>query len=250
MKREQLENYLSKYLKCNEFNDYCPNGMQVEGCEEIKKIIIAVSASVDLFKQAIEEKADALIVHHGIIWNYERPIYRGGYRERIRLLLSHDLNLFAYHLPLDAHPEIGNNAQLCKLLKLKNFIPFGDYKGQLIGIRGEIEQTPKNEFFKKVETVVGREPIIFPFGPDKIKKVGVISGGAQKELKQAVDEGLDVFITGEVSEHIMYYAKEEKIHFISAGHYATEKFGIIALGKLLEKKYNLNIKFIDIPNPI
>jgi dinuclear metal center YbgI/SA1388 family protein len=250
MKREQLANELSKYLMCTEFDDDCPNGLQVEGRDEIKKIIIGVSASVDLFKKAIEENADALIVHHGIIWNYERPIYRGGYRERIRLLLAHELNLFAYHLPLDAHPETGNNAQLCKLLKLKNLRPFGDYKGQLIGMRGVIDQTPKNKFFKNVESVVGREPIIFPFGPDNIKNVGVISGGAQKELKQAVDEGLDVFITGEVSEHIMYYAKEENIHFISAGHYATEKFGIMALGELLKKKYNLKIKFIDIPNPI
>jgi dinuclear metal center YbgI/SA1388 family protein len=250
MRREKLLNFLLNYLQCDEYIDSCFNGLQVEGRSEINKIVIGVSASVDLFEKAIEEKADAIIVHHGIIWNYENPVVKGGYRERLRLLLINDLNLFAFHLPLDAHPEIGNNAQICRLLNLHNIQPFGDYKGRFIGMRGEIDNIPKEKFFKNLEALMERKPIIFAFGQNKIKKVGVISGEAQKELKQAVDEGLDVFITGEVSERIMYYAKEEKIHFISSGHYATEKFGVLALGDLLENKFKLNIKFIDIPNPV
>jgi dinuclear metal center YbgI/SA1388 family protein len=209
-----------------------------------------VSASVELFEIAAAQKADTVIVHHGIIWNFERPVYKGGYRERIRLLLENNINLYGFHLPLDAHEEIGNNAQLCRRLEVKNMRPFGDIKGQYIGMKGEIDKIDKESFFKRISKLVDRDPLIFDYGPDQVEKVGVISGGAQKYLNQAVSAGLDVYLTGEVSEHIMHYAKEEKIHFVSAGHYATEKFGIIALGQLLEKQFNVEITFIDINNPV
>jgi dinuclear metal center YbgI/SA1388 family protein len=250
MLRNELELFLNDYLKTEEFNDSCPNGLQVEGKKDINRIITGVSASVELFEKAISEKVDAIIVHHGLIWDFERPLYRGGYRERIRLLLQNNINLFAYHLPLDAHPELGNNAQLAKFLDMRNIRPFGDYKGQYIGISGKIAFSSKEECFAKIKKIVKRNLTIFPFGPDNIKNVGIISGAAQKEIKQAVSAGLDLFITGEVSEHIMHYAKEEGIHFVSAGHYATEKFGIIALGNLLKQKFRLNVNFLDIPNPI
>jgi len=250
MDKNELKKYLNDYLNCDEYDDLGPNGLQVEGKPEINKIITAVSASVELFEKAIAEKADAIIVHHGIIWNFERPLYKGGYRERVRLLLEHDLNLYAFHLPLDAHPEIGNNYQICQKLNLTNIEPFGEYRGKFVGMRGEANQIPKETFFKNVKTLVNRELIVFPYGPEKVENVGVISGGAQKEIKQAVLDGLDVYITGEVSEHIMHFAKEEKIHFISAGHYATEKFGIFALGEHLKKKLNLAVNFVDIPNPV
>jgi putative NIF3 family GTP cyclohydrolase 1 type 2 len=133
---------------------------------------------------------------------------------------------------------------------MRNIRPFGDYKGQYIGISGQIILSSKEACFARIEKIVKRTLTIFPFGPDNIKNVGIISGAAQKEIKQAVSAGLDLFITGEVSEHIMHYAKEESIHFVSAGHYATEKFGIIALGNLLKQKFGLNVKFLDIPNPI
>jgi dinuclear metal center YbgI/SA1388 family protein len=250
MTNKELESYLADYLKIADFNDICPNGLQVEGKEEILRVITGVSASVELFKKAISDKADVILVHHGVIWSFERPVYRGGYRERIRLLLEKNINLFAYHLPLDAHPESGNNAQICKSLNIHDTQPFGDYKGQYIGVRGYVKPTVKDSFFKMVENVVGQKAMVFDYGPDIIREVGVVSGGAQKEIKQAVAAGLDTFITGEVSEHIMHYAKEEKIHFIAAGHYATEKFGVIALGKHLMEKFSLKIKFIDIPNPV
>jgi dinuclear metal center YbgI/SA1388 family protein len=220
------------------------------GTSNIKKIITSVSASIELFEKAIKQKADTIIVHHGIIWNYERPVYKGSYRERVKILLDNNINLFAYHLPLDAHPVIGNNAQLAKLLGLKNRQPFGDHKGQSIGIQGKIAKTTKDKFFNKVEKLVERELLVFPFGPEKIKNVGIVSGGAQKEFAQAISENLDAYITGEVSEHIKYLSQEEKVHFISAGHYATERFGIIALGNHLKNKYKINVEFIDIPNPV
>jgi dinuclear metal center YbgI/SA1388 family protein len=250
MKREILNKYLNSYLKTELFTDYCPNGLQVQGASNIKKIITSVSASMELFEKAIKQKADAIIVHHGIIWNYERPVYKGSYRERVKILLDNNINLFAYHLPLDAHPVVGNNAQIAKLLGLKNHQPFGDHKGQAIGIKGKIAKTAKNKFFNKVEKLVERELLVFPFGPKNIINVGIVSGGAQKEFSQAIAENLDVYITGEVSEHIKYLSQEEKVHFISAGHYATERFGIKALGNHLKNKYKINVEFIDIPNPV
>ena len=250
MNREKLTAFLSDYLKINEFTDYGPNGLQVEGVDEVRKIVTAVTASVELFNKAIEENADTIIVHHGIIWNFERPLFKGGYRERVRLLLENNINLYAFHLPLDAHPEIGNNAQICHALNVQQLKPFGESKGQYTGIFGEIDPVDKQSFFSKVSEVVGREPLIFDYGPGVIQKVGMISGGAQKYITQAVQYGLDVFITGEVSEHIMHYVQEERIHFIAAGHYATEKFGVKALGNLIKEKFNLNVSFIDIVNPV
>ena len=250
MDRHKLGDFLGTYLHVNEFSDLCPNGLQVSGNDQVKNVVCAVSASVELFEKAIAQKADTIIVHHGIIWNFERPLYQGGYRERVRLLLTHNINLFAYHIPLDAHIEIGNNAQLCKAFGLQNIRPFGDDKGQYIGMQGEIESVRSDVFFAAIEQALDRTPVIFPYGPEEIKTVGIISGGAQKYVTQAVAQGLDMFITGEVSEHIMHYAKEENIHFVSAGHYATERAGIMALGDLIRNKFSLNVQFIDIQNPV
>lgn len=250
MKREQLDKYLKSYLKADEFTDYCPNGLQIEGKSSIKKIVTSVSASIELFNKAIEQKADAILVHHGIIWNYERPVYKGSYRERVKLLLDNNINLFAYHLPLDAHPIVGNNAQIAKMLNLELIKPFGDHKGQIIGIKGKIVKTTKEKFFKNVESIVERELLVFPYGPNSVTNIGIVSGGAQKEFSQAIAENLDAYITGEVSEHIKYLSQEEKVHYISAGHYATEKFGVKSLGNHLKKKFKIDIEFIDIPNPV
>jgi dinuclear metal center YbgI/SA1388 family protein len=250
MNRDDLSAFLSHYLRTDEYKDDCPNGLQVEGTPEVKKVITAVSASVELFEIAEAQKADTIIVHHGIIWNFERPLYKGGYRERIRLLLANNINLYGFHLPLDAHAEIGNNSQLCRRMGVKNMRPFGDIKGQYIGMKGEIDKIDKEIFFNRISKLVDRDPLIFDYGPEQVEKIGVISGGAQKYFEQAVSNGLDVYLTGEVSEHIMHYAKEEKIHFVSAGHYATEKFGIIALGDLLKKQFDVEITFVDIKNPV
>jgi dinuclear metal center YbgI/SA1388 family protein len=176
MKLQDLTEYLDAFLKIKDFKDSCPNGLQVEGCQEISKVITAVSASVELFERAVHEQAGAVIVHHGLIWDFERPLYRGSYRERIRLLLTENINLLAYHLPLDAHPEIGNNAQLCQALNLKNLQSFADRHGDYIGIRGTCEGMPKDSFFVKIEALVNHPILRFPYGPDYISKVGIISG--------------------------------------------------------------------------
>ena len=227
-----------------------PNGLQVEGKSEIKKIVAAVSAGVELFEKAIQLNADAVLVHHGIIWNFERPVYKGGYKKRVKTLLNNDINLFAYHLPLDAHAEVGNGWEIARILGLKNIEAFGEYNGQLVGACGSLDFVEAKIFIEEIREKINPDIISFPFGPQQINKVGIISGGAQKEIKQAVADGLDLYLTGEVSEHILNYAKEEGIHFVSAGHYATERFGILALGNHLQDKFDLDVEFIDIPNPV
>jgi dinuclear metal center YbgI/SA1388 family protein len=249
LERNQLSDYLHTYLESDTFTDLAPNGLQVEGKEEVNKLVTGVSASVALFDRAIIARADAVLVHHGIIWSFEQPVFQGGYRERLRMLLENNINLYAYHLPLDAHREIGNNVQICMKLGLKNIEPFGEYKGQLIGMRGNTARTHSKILFKKIEDLINNRLLIYPYGPDEIETVAVMSGGGQKDVRQAVTAGIDLFITGEVSEYIMHYAKEEGIHFVSAGHYATEKFGVKALGEHLHEKFNIDVQFIDIPNP-
>lgn len=250
MQRSELEQYMNGILEPELYKDLCPNGLQVEGSTTVKKIITGVSACVELFNAALEHNADTILVHHGIIWNFERPLYKGGYKKRVELLLKNNINLFGYHLPLDGHPKYGNNAVIAELLGLKNRADFGYFNGKAIGFSGEIEETSAQNIFTKIAEKINPDSQFFPFGPDKIKKIGIISGGAQKEIKQAVMQGLDLFITGEASEHIYHYAKEEGIHFVAAGHHATEVFGVQAFGAHLKEKFSLDVEFINIPNPI
>lgn len=249
MHRDELLNYLNEYLDITVFKDICPNGLQVEGRDNVNKIVTAVSAGVELFENAAACNADAVLVHHGIILDFERPLYKGGYKKRVKILLENDMNLFAYHLPLDAHPEIGNNILLAEKLGLKECRPFGDHKGQFIGFRGNTGGVSAESVFDKIKELINEKALIYPYGKNTIDPVGIISGGAQKDVKQAVEEDLDLYLTGEVSEHIMNYVKEEGIHFAAAGHYATERFGIEALGLHLAEKFGLDVEFIDIPNP-
>lgn len=250
MQREELTKYLHDYMNVESFKDLGPNGLQVEGCKDIMKIITGVSAGVELFEEALEKRAEAILVHHGVIWNFERPVYKGGYKKRIKLLLENDINLYAYHLPLDAHPIVGNNIEIAKTLGLSDIEPFGDYNGQSIGFQGRLPGREAQDFFSEIKSKINEQALIFPYGPRKINKVGIISGGAQKSVNQAVEAGLDLYLTGEVSEHILHYVKEEGIHFVAAGHHATERFGVKALGAHLQKKFNLNVEYVEIPNPV
>lgn len=250
MHRDELTNFLNTYLFVNDFKDYGPNGLQVEGRAEINKIVTGVSASVELFQKALEEGADAIIVHHGIIWNFERPVYSGGYKKRVKILLENDINLYGFHLPLDAHPEVGNNARLAKLLPLESLEPFGEYQGNHIGYKGSCKPTHAMDLFDLIKAEINPDALIFPYGPDKVHTVGIISGGAQKQVTEAVLQGLDLYLTGEVSEHILHYVKEEEIHFVAAGHHATERFGVRALGAKLADEFGLEVTYIDIPNPV
>jgi len=250
MKNTELEKYINDLLVTSRYDDMCPNGMQVEGRTRINKIVTGVSACVELFDEALERNADSILVHHGVIWNFERPLYKGGYKKRIKILLENDINLFAYHLPLDGDLTYGNNAVIAKLLGVENIQPFDEYKGAYIGWSGTFKNMAPDQLFKKVKQHINPEAIIFPFGPKKINSIGIISGGAQKEIKEAVLQGLDCFLTGEVSEHIYHYAKEEGIHFIAAGHHATEVFGVQALGKHLQDNFGIDVEFLNIHNPV
>ncbi|NOG45826.1 MAG: Nif3-like dinuclear metal center hexameric protein [Calditrichaeota bacterium] len=250
MKRNDLEKYLNNLLDLEKYHDMCPNGLQVEGRPEIKKIVTGVSACVELFEEALARNADAVLTHHGVIWNFEKPLYKGGYKKRIKLLLENDVNLFGYHLPLDGDPAFGNNALIANLLNVQDVQPFDEYKGAYIGCSGSFDNLPPEQLFELVKKEINPDAQFFPFGPEKINSIGIISGGAQKEIKEAVLQGLDVFLTGEASEHIYHYAKEEGIHFIAAGHHATEVFGVQALGKHIREKFGIEVEFVNIHNPI
>jgi len=250
MQRGELVKYLDELLEISRFSDYCPNGLQVEGCDEIKNVVTGVSASVDLFERSVEKQADAVIVHHGIIWDFERPVYKGGYKKRIKLLIGNDINLLAYHLPLDAHLTFGNAAQIAGKLKMVDVQGFGEYKGNTVGVVGRVTAKPYANVLNDVKKKINPNALIFPYGPEQVETIGIITGGAQKEVKEAIMVGLDMYITGEASEFVMHLAKEEGIHYIAAGHYATERFGIMALGQHLAEKFGLNVEFIDIPNPV
>ncbi len=246
-----LISYIDSLLKVQNFKDHCPNGLQVEGNSSIKKIITGVSASIELFEHAVDEKADLVIVHHGMFWDSQSPVVRGSMKKRLSILLKNNISLAGYHLPLDAHPLYGNNAQLIKKLKLTKREPFGIYDGQRIGFIGYTKGNENiHSFIKKVEQSIDPDILTLKFGSSKINKVAICSGGAPDLVKEAIKKKADVFLTGEATEWVYHLCKEEKIHYIAAGHHATERFGIEALGNHLQKKFNLKIRFIDLPNSI
>lgn len=251
MKRSQLIQALNEFLQIDLFDDYGPNGLQVEGKEEINKIITGVTASYALIQKSIEKNADMLLVHHGILWSGQNPILKGSFKRRIKLLLEHDLNLVGYHLPLDAHPEVGNNAQLAKRLKLTYIQPFGKHKNTTIGFMGKTEQPiPIEQLITQLENILNRKVLHFNHGKKNVSKIAIVSGGAQKYLEEAIDKNVDCFITGEVSEFNFHLSLEENIHFVSAGHHATERFGVMALGEWIKENFGLEVEFVDIPNPV
>jgi len=249
MQRDKITKYLNELLKPELFKDYSPNGLQVEGKDEVKKIVTGVTGCVELFQKTIEKQADGILVHHGIIWNFERPVYKGGYKQRVKLLLENDINLWGYHLPIDAHEKYGNNAVLAELFELDEIVGFGDYNGVKIGMRGITKESDPDYYFNKVKEDLNPDAVILPYGKKEIKTIGIISGGAQKEFRQAVDQNIDLYITGEISEYNMHMAKEEQVHFISAGHHVTERFGVQKIGELLKNELHLDVEFVDVPNP-
>jgi dinuclear metal center YbgI/SA1388 family protein len=251
VKRDNLVTYLYEFLEVEEIKDGCPNGLQVEGKGEISKIVTSVSASGELFRRAVEAGADLIIVHHGIIWNGSDPVIKGSFKKRIKQLIQHDMTLLAYHLPLDRHAKVGNNYLAAEGLNLNKIKPFGEYRGQIIGFCGNLqEKMVAEDFFEKVNEFYKTKSLVFPFGPKEVQSVGIISGGGQEDIYEAVKEKLDVFITGEVSEYIMHLAREENIHFISAGHYATERLGIRALGEHITSNFDVEVEYVDIPVPV
>lgn len=251
MKTNELEQYLQVLLS-NDIKDYCPNGLQIQGNSEIKKIITGVTASQALIEQAIAEKADALLVHHGIFWQNDSYVIRGMKYKRIKALLAHDINLFAYHLPLDTHGQLGNNYQLGKLLSIENIRCVEGVKPVGIIMKGEISSVAKGEQFSQhISSKLKRQCLhISPPSNKPIKTVAWCTGGGQDYIEIAAEQGIDAFITGEASEKTTHIAQEMDIHFFAAGHHATERYGVKALGEHLKIEFDLTVKFIDIENPI
>ncbi len=246
-----LISYINSLLKVEDFKDHSPNGLQVEGTSYIKKIVTGVSASIELFNRAVKEKADLILVHHGMFWDSDSPIVQGSAKERLSLLIKNNISLAGYHLPLDAHSIYGNNAQLIKKLRLIDREPFGLYEGKSIGLVGYTRRKEDiNAFLNKIKKIIGPDALTLKFGEKLIKKVALCSGGAPDLVKEAIKIKADVFLTGEATEWVYHLCKEEKIHYIAAGHHATEKFGIQSLGDHIQKKFRVPVEFIDLPNPI
>jgi len=252
LKRHILEKELFDILKPNQFKDYAPNGLQIQGKEDINKIVTGVTASQALINKAIEHNADAILVHHGYFWKKESPILTGIKYQRISTLIKHDINLFAYHLPLDAHIKLGNNAQLAKLFGLHVIESLQPWLSvaESIGIAGTFNDAKSvSEVKAIVEKALGRNVLLEQVNNNLISKVALCSGGAQGYIDQAADLGADLYLTGEVSEQTIHVARERNINFIAAGHHATERYGVMALGEYLSSQYDVDVEFIDIDNP-
>ena len=240
---KELQKYCDEYLNINSFKDFSPNGLQVEGRKKITNIISGVSANLALIKNAITKKADAIFVHHGFFWKGEKATITGAKRTKIKLLLANDINLFGYHLPLDAHPYVGNNIKLAQLLNITNPRPIDN---SLVW-QGNINYSLA-ELSALINKTLKRKPLIFGDYNKKIKKITWCTGGAQNYIETAIDNGADVYISGEISEQTPALAIENNIAYIAAGHHATERYGIQALCEHLHDVFKLNHQFIDIDN--
>jgi dinuclear metal center YbgI/SA1388 family protein len=249
--RTQLLHYLDAFLEGQKGRDYGPNGLQVEGRAEIRKVVTGVSACQELFERARELGADAILVHHGLFWDGTPRTLTGFRYRRVAELVRGEMSLFAYHLPLDRHPEVGNNAVAARLFGLQELEPFGLHEGLPIGFQGKFpEPVTPDQLVALCETVYSQAPLAFLGGPTEVATLGIISGGAQRELYQALDAGLDAYVTGETSEWVMNVAREAGIHYLGAGHYATERLGVQALGEHLHLRLGIEVEFVDVPNPV
>lgn len=252
LKRETLTQFLNEFLCIGDFKDYGPNGLQIEGRENINKIAFAVSATKASINEAINKGADALIVHHGLFWSFHGVrTLTGPFAKRVLPLAKNEINLYGYHLPLDAHPSVGNAATVAKNLGLEIEGPFGDYKGCPTGVKGRFLKPQRASQVKELlEKILNHQVILSSPNPDQVLgTMGIITGGANGGWLDAHREGLDSYLTGEISEHDWHDAKEAGIHMFAGGHNATEQFGIQALKEEVSKKFEVETFFIDSPNP-
>lgn len=247
----ELVDYTNGLLQSNSFSDYCPNGLQVEGRPQVRTIVSGVTASLALLEAAAAAGADAVLVHHGYFWKGEDARVTGMRRARLRQLLTTDTSLLAWHLPLDAHAELGNNAQLARVLGLQQSGSFGEEGGLQLACEGDLAEpcTPA-DLCGHIEQCLDRTPQHIPGSAQTISRVGWCTGAAQSYLEAAVGRGLDAFISGEISEQTVHIARESGIHYFAAGHHATERYGIQALGDHLAGRFGLAHRFIDIENPV
>jgi dinuclear metal center YbgI/SA1388 family protein len=249
---QELIAELDRLLEPGRFRDYCPNGLQVPGCAEVAKIATGVSASVELFELAAGQNANLLIVHHGIFWGASPQPIDAAMKRRLTTLFDTNISLAAYHLPLDAHPQVGNNALIAGALGADTLDRFAPHDGQPIGFIARFagDGIEASVLFERVAELTAHAPLVFDAGPKRVRSVAIVSGAANSYLPEAVAMGADAFLTGEPAERVMSESQEAAIHFIAAGHYATETFGVKRLGEHLSERFDVEHTFIDIPNPI
>ncbi len=245
---------LDGLLQPERFQDYCPNGLQVPGAELVGTIATGVSANLELFELARAEGAELILAHHGLFWGSSAPgPIDVALKRRLEVLFDANMSLLAYHLPLDAHLEVGNNALLARALGAEKLEPFALHAGQPIGVLAHFdaaEGLPAAELFARIQRITVREPLIFDAGPARVRRLAIVTGAGAGYLAEAIAAGADAFLTGEPAERVMSHAREAHVHFIAAGHYATETFGVKCLGGRLSERFGLRHVFIDVPNPI
>jgi dinuclear metal center YbgI/SA1388 family protein len=249
--RDEIVGFCDELLEIDGWEDFGPNGMQVPGTENVELVVTGVDANLALFQEAEAAGADLVMTHHGTLWDSGTRALNEPLAARLKVLLGAGITMCAYHLPLDAHPEIGNNALICDRLAIGNREPFGSFKGNPIGFCGELaEAVSAEQLIANVEEMTGRDAMYFPGGPAEVSRIGVVSGGGGDTLDEAGSRGLHALITGEPEEPSPADAREHGIHFIAGGHYATETFGITALGDRVAERFGVEHRFIDVPNPV
>ncbi len=247
MNRDELVRYLSERLCIAAYKDVSVNGLQVEGRREVRRIALVTDAALSLFERARDASCDMIIAHHGIIWGGLHSVTGRTYTQ-LKLLIENGINLYAVHLPLDAHPELGNNAKLAKIAELADIAPFGRYDGQMLGFCGKLPKPLSAQALAEVfRKELGGAPLVLPFGKDSIETVGIVSGGGSGSLSEAVENGIDCFVTGDGRHENHHFALESKINVIYLGHYHSETPGVRAVGRELEEKFGLECIFIDEP---
>ncbi|ADB49819.1 Nif3-like dinuclear metal center hexameric protein [Conexibacter woesei] len=250
---DEIVAFLDELLEIERFSDYGPNGLQVPGGETVTTVVTGVSAQLELFERAVDHGAELVLAHHGILWDFDPRRIGPAHARRLRTLLAADIALAAYHLPLDAHLEVGNNALLAAGLGATRTEPAFAHSGTTIGVVAHFDQdggVPIEELVARVATLTDRDPLVNAAGPPAVRTLGIVSGGAAGDISTAIELGLDAFMTGEPKEHVMAQARENGIHFLAAGHYATETFGIRRLGELVAERFGVAHRFVDIPNPV
>ena len=248
--RDVLARFLATELEITRFRDYCPNGVQVEGRAEIKIIVSGVTASLALLEQAVLRKADAVLVHHGYFWRGEDMRVIGQKHKRLKLLLENDMSLFAYHLPLDMHPQLGNNIQLANRLCLLPTARFGEDDLGWIGQMTDSTMRTMGDLAQHVENTLGRRPLLIGSPDQLLRKVAWCTGAAQNMLDLAINAGASVFLSGEISEPTVHLARESGVAYLACGHHATERYGVQALGEYIAKEFVLEHHFVDVDNPV
>jgi dinuclear metal center YbgI/SA1388 family protein len=250
--RDEIVTFCDEQLDIESFEDLGPNGLQVPGSTKVSKVATGVSANRAFIEGAVQSGAQLALAHHGLFWESDPRALSEQMAERLKAALGADLSIAAYHLPLDAHREIGNNALLCEGLGFEqDQADFAEVMGRPIGVIGRsAEGLEAAELIRRVAALVDRDPLVFDAGPDRIHSIGIVSGGGSSEIRGAIERGLNAFLTGEPREPVMAEAREGGIHYLAAGHYATETFGVRRLGELVAERFGVEHEFIDVPNPI